>query len=551
MSGSQYAVLGVEPAAGRLLEPADDVLAPASPAAVISYGYWKRRFGLDPTAIGKTLSLPVENQVFTIVGVTPPSYHGTQPGRDPDITLPLTMMMSAEDRAEDNNNMLDMMGRLAPGATIAQANAEMQVLWRAFRERMVAKMPPKDRAREIQQLAAVLPGSGGFNRLADDYSRALLVLMGIVALVLLLACANLSGILLARAASREREISIRRAVGAGNGRLIRQFLAESFVLAALGGIAGLLFAQWFSSALVHMMANGETLLLSTSPDWRVFAFTAGISLLACVAAGLAPGFYALQASLNAGFRPAPKRGHRRLGRTLVVAQLAISVILVTGAALFSATLMNLYNVDRGLHTGGILAFSLRTAGPCPPARCRAATALLLDRLNATPGVASATAVDVLPISGSLWARDVQVDGYTFRSDEDETVAFNAIAPKYFLTVGTPVLAGREFDVRDQRNSRKVAIVNQSFARYFFGQRDLRNRRRRQRREIHGFEAAGDQDHVHSLDTAHRRRTHGFQLPGACHRGRPRTPDACAPEARTRRRSRPSPPQRRALFDGGR
>lgn len=479
VSGAHYSVLGIEPAAGRLLEPADDVIAPAAPAAVISYGYWQRRFGLSPTAIGKTFTLQIKNRVITIIGVTPPRYQGARLGRDPDITLPVSMMLNDTQRHEPTFNDLNMLGRLAPGASIEQANAELQVLWQAFLQRAAATLPEKDRSRVLQQRAAVLGGATGLDLvgLRGTYREALLVLMGIVALVLLLACGNLSGLLLARAASRQREISIRLAIGAGNGRLMRQFLTESFALAALGGCAGLLLARWFSSALVTMMASGDdTLLLSTPPDWRVLTFTGAISLAACILAGLAPGLHALRATLHPGLKQARSGRHQRLGKALVITQLSISMVLVVGAALFAGTLAELYRVDSGLRTDGVLTFRLRTSERYAPTRRWASLGMLLDRLNALPGVASASAADVLPISGFLWDRRVQLEGYTFRSDESEVAAFNAIAPKYFTTIDTPLLSGREFNERDTNVASRVAILNESFARYFFGGRSPLGRR---------------------------------------------------------------------------
>jgi predicted permease len=472
VSGDHYGVLGMEPAAGRLLEPADDAISPAAPAAVISYRYWQRRFGLNSAAIGKTFAL--RDNVFTIVGVTPLRYQGTRPGSDPDITLPLSMMLSDSARREDALNMLSMMARLKPGVTIQQADAELQVLWQSFLHRRAAAVQEKNRPGFLRQRAGVLSGSDGFNPLRNRYSEPLLVLMGIVALVLLLACANLSGLLLARAAARQREISIRLAMGAGGGRLMRQFLAESLVLAILGGSAGLLLAYWFSGGLVAMLANGDTLLLSTAPDWRVLAFTGAISLLACVLAGLAPGWHALRANLNPALKQVRSGGRgapgARLGKALVVAQLSISMVLLVGATLFVGTLVKLYSVDRGLRTDGVLMFGVRSRERYPQARSWAAQTAVLDRLAALPGVTSASAAQVVPIAGGLWDRTVQVEGYIFRSDESEAVGFNAIGPKYFATVGTPLLSGREFEERDTNAARKVAIVNESFARYFFGAR---------------------------------------------------------------------------------
>ena len=237
-----------------------------------------------------------------------------------------------------------------------------------------------------------------------------------------------------------------------------------------------MLAHWFSSILVTTMANGEAIAISSVPDWRVLVFTAAISLLACVLAGVAPSLHGVRSRLNLGLRSSTSSGHQRLGKALVITQLSISMVLVTGAALFATTLVKLYSVNRGVHTDGILTFTLRTDGKCPVQRCSAAARSLIDRLNQVPGVASATAVSVLPISGSLWIRDIEVEGYTFRSGEDETAAFNAVAPKYFLTVETPLLAGRDFGKRDTSDSRKVAIVNESFTHYFFGKASPLGRR---------------------------------------------------------------------------
>jgi predicted permease len=477
VSGDHYGLLGMEAAAGRLLERADDAISPTAPVAVIGYRYWQRRFGLNPAAIGKTFTFL--DKVFTIVGVTPPRYQGTTPGRDPDITMPVSMMLGETQRHEDTFNALSMMGRLRPGVTVQQANAELQVLWRSFQQRIAAAAPEKSRPGIFRRRAAVLNASTGLTYLFDDYSDALMVLMGIVTLVLLLACANVGGLLLARAASRQREISIRLAIGAGTGRLMRQFLAESLVLAALGGSAGLVLAHWFSSGLVTMMANGRTLLLSTAPDWRVLAFTGAISLGACVLAGMAPGWHALRANLNPGLKEVRASGRgapgARLGRALVIAQLSISMVLLVGATLFVGTLVKLYSVDPGVRTDGVLMFSLRFTR-YPQARGWEVQAAILDRLRSLPGVASASAAQTVPVGGGIWTRTVQVDGYAFRPDESEEAGFNAIAPQYFATIGTPLLSGREFDERDTNTAAKVAIVNQSFARYFFGAQSPLGRR---------------------------------------------------------------------------
>ena len=402
VSGDYFSLLGVEPAVGRLLTASDDLIAPESPAAVISYRYWQRRFAADPGAIGKRFT--IGDKVFTIVGVTPPRFEGTRPGWLPELMLPLTATLSEEEREEPTNNNLSMIARLKLGATVEQANAEVQVAWNSFNQALAAREPEKDRARMLQQRAAALPAHNGVNALQYDFSEPLFVLMGIVGLVLLLACANLSGLLLARAASRQREISIRLAIGAGRGRLFRQFLAESLLLAALGAFAGLFLSRWFCAALVSMLAGGGTLTLDVTADWRVLAFTCAISIFACLLAGLAPGIHAMRGSLQPALKEVRTSGRTRLGRGLVIAQVAISMVLVVGAALFLITLAQLHRVDRGLQTGGVLALNVRSSEAYPAARGLAVRAKLLDRLASMPVVREASAAQVLAIAGNLWAR---------------------------------------------------------------------------------------------------------------------------------------------------
>jgi predicted permease len=473
VSGGYSSVLGIQPAVGRLLGPGDDMLSPASSVAVISDRYWQRRFGRSPSAIGK--SFTIEDRTFTIVGVTPPSYEGAKPGRAPDLMIPLLPMMSDVQRSMDFN-WLNLLARLKPGATVEGANAEVQVLWSSFLQSQAARAPAKERAVILRQRAAALAAPDGFNPIRDSIAQPLLVLMGIVGLILMLACVNLSGLLLARAAARQREISIRLAIGAGRGRLVRQFLTESLVLASLGGAVGLAMAGWFSARLFALFVSGEDVLLSVAPDWRVLVFTCAVSLSACCVAGLAPALQAVRVNMNPALKEVRAQGHRRLGEAFVVAQLAISMVLVVGATLFVGTLVKLYAVDRGFDSDGVLVVSVRTSRPYPAPRAKAVQGALLDGLKTVPGVRSASAVQVLPVAGGLWDRTVQVEGYTFGSAESETVGFNVIAPGYFATLGTPVLAGREFSDRDTDASRKVAVVNESFARYFFGDKSALGRR---------------------------------------------------------------------------
>jgi hypothetical protein len=237
----------------------------------------------------------------------------------------------------------------------------------------------------------------------------------------------------------------------------------------------LLLALWFTAALVTTIANGGADSLHLA-GLACFAFTGGVSVLACLVSGLAPGLHALRANLNPGLKEARTGGHQAFGKALVIAQLSISMVLLVGATLFVGSLVKLYGVDRGVRTDGVLTFGVRSRERYPQARSWAVQESLVDRLRILPGVATASATHGLPLDGGLWTRYVQVEGYQYRPDESEDVGFNAIAPQYFATIGTPLLSGREFDERDTNDARKVAIVNESFARYYFGAQSPLGRR---------------------------------------------------------------------------
>ena len=454
VSGGYFAVLGVGSAAGRLLEAVDDALAPAAPAAVISDAFWQQRFGRSASAIGK--SFTIRGRAFTIVGVAPPAFRSAIAGRHPDLFLPLQTVFSGEQRQSTSFNSLSMLARLEAGASVEQANAEVQVLNRAF---------------GVGQRVVAVRAPNGVSRLLDDYGRSLAILMGIVTLVLLLACVNLSGLLLARCTARQREISIRLAMGAGRGRLARQFLAESLVLAAAAGGLGLAIAATCSGGLLGLLAGSREFAISVAPDWRVLAFTGTISVLACALVGLAPAMQAARGAINPALKQPRGSGSRRLGHALVAAQLAISMVLVVGAVLFTGTLVTLNRVDRGFDATGVLVVTLRNLHPSSNPAWKTTQAALIDRLGALPGVSSSSVVRWLPLTGDLWERTVQVEGHRSSADERNSVAFNVIGPRFFATLGTPLLAGREFDARDNASSPNAAIVNERFARRFFGGHD--------------------------------------------------------------------------------
>jgi len=469
VSGSYFTVLGLDAGSGRLLELADDVASPAIPVAVISDRYWSRRFGRSPTALGSTLTF--RQRVFTIVGVMPALFSGARAGSPPDVVLPLSPVMPSAQRTGIGFNALMLLARLKPGASVEQARAEAELLYRPIVDAQLAESSSsQERAVLRRQRVVAFHASDGFNPLRDNVGGPLLILMAIVGLILLLACVNVSGLLLARAAARQREISIRMAIGAGRGRLVRQFLTESLVLAALGGAAGLAIAGRVSERLFALFVNGRYIELSVNPDWRVAMFTAAVSVIVCLAAGLMPALQAFRARLNPTLKQLPARGHGRLGKALVVVQFAISMVLVVGATLFIGTLVKLYAVDRGFDTDGLLVVQVRGEPTRALEQARVLQQRLRQGLTAVPGVRAASAGALLPVGGGLWDRNVRVEGHVSQTGEPEMVAFNAIAPGYFATMRTPLRAGREFTDRDTASSPFVAIVNESFARKFFGSR---------------------------------------------------------------------------------
>ena len=454
VSGSYFSVLGIRPAAGRFFVAADDVPSPAHGVAVITDAYWQRRFGRRPDAIGT--SLVIRQRVFTIVGVTPPAYAGAQSGRTTDLIVPLATMMTGNQRTNIGNTWLAVLGRLAPEASLTQASAEVAALFDGLLQANAPSTPAPRSAEVLRQGAGAFAAPGGFNPVRAAIAQPLLIVMGIVGLILVLACVNLSGLLIARGEARQREVSVRLAIGAARGRLVRQFLTESLVLALIGGAAGLAMAAWFSARLLNLFVNGRDVVLSVAPDWRVLTFTVLVSLATCVAAGLAPALRAVRVSVNPGLKHVRAHGRGRLGRALVVAQLAISMVLVVGATLFIGTLAKLYALDRGFEGDDVLVVNV-TNSRFPRDRAVAIQQDVLDRLRSLPGVRAASAAQALPVGGGLLERHVEVEGETAPAN-GLTVGFNPIAPGYFATLGTQVLSGRDFTDRDIRTGPKVAIV---------------------------------------------------------------------------------------------
>ncbi len=473
--GNFFTVLGVKPAIGRLIGPEDDHRGAApSPVAVVSWLYWKSRFNLDPAILGKRII--VEDVPVTVVGVTAREFFGLQVGARQDLWLPLAMepMIRRPSYATWAGNWwLLLVGRLRPGVSIEQARSEMAVLYRqTVEDEFKTNNDPSLRKWTIE----VDHAGAGLSRLRDQFAKPLMLLMAVVGVLLLIACTNVASMLLARGAARQKEMALRVSLGASRVRLLRQALTESLLLSLMGGALGVFLAYLGSAALVRIIATarGPRIELQVRPDVGVLLFTAGVALLTGVLFGLVPALRAWGAVPTSPLREGGRAGETRLGRlfgkSLVAAQVALSVALLSGASLFIRHLSNLENLDLGFHRDHILLVSLDPAGSgYSGERLSRASRELLGRLEALPGVRSATMCGVTPISGAGAVRAATVEGYQAGPGELRKIWENWIAPKYFETLGTPLLAGRDFSFRDQGRSR-VAIVNQTMSRHYFGDR---------------------------------------------------------------------------------
>ncbi|HEY6291790.1 MAG TPA: ABC transporter permease [Terriglobia bacterium] len=480
VSGNFFPFLGVNAAVGRTFTSEDDKTPQNSAVAVISYGYWKRRFGLESSVVGKSITL--NRTLFTIVGVTPPGFSGPEVGYSPDIYVPMVMEPAFHDEQswldQPDYHWLRIMGRLKPGVDQEEARADLDVIHRQILTEIPMKGASPAERRDLfsQRLDVTSASSGIVFGLPKGLSSTLSILMTMVGLVLLIACINVANLLLGRAAVRRKEIAVRLAIGAGRFRLIRQLLTESAMLAVAASTLGLLCAYWGSDTIVALMSVGRRpLVLDVRPDPRILGFTGAISLLATILFGLVPALRSTRVDLTPALkdsadRASSKRSRLGMGQVLVVSQVALSLLLLFGGGLFVRTLENLENIDPGFDRKNVLLFDV---DPTKSEHKGVATTgfykQILERIEAIPGVHSASASVMEPITGGGGIDDsVWVEGYTSRPEENITVYVNRVAPKYFETLRTPLLLGRDFSPRDTEDSPKVAIINQTMARYFFG-----------------------------------------------------------------------------------
>ena len=487
VTGNYFDTLGLHPVLGRLITPEDD--RPGSEfAIVVGYRFWQTVLGGDLGVVGRTLRIgppedPVvlSNVVLRVVGVAPREFAGAAIGEPPDIFMPLQVLPAMYGWAgpmlkQPNAYALHLMARLKPGVTLARAQGE---LWDRFPNfDMVARGSSPTGGNVIDGHTRKLrlrEGQYGYSAVRDEYTYSLVLLMTLVAVVLIIACANLANLLLVRASSRMREIGARLALGASPGRLVRQWLTESLLLSTIGGLLGIAIAFWTTRLLLTFIPEEDHTYLVFRLSARNVAFTGLATITTGLLFGVLPAMRVARVPLNAVFASASSRviGGRRgwLTRSVVVLQIAVSLFLVTGAGLFARTLSKLNAETGGFDRRGLAYADISGLQQYPPAKAGALFSEVVDRLDQTPEIAAASAISTLPIRNRpSWAPAI-VPGYIPRPDEPTTVFFQTAMPRYFQTMGIPLLAGRDFEASDRAARPTVAIVNRHFADRFFNGRD--------------------------------------------------------------------------------
>ena len=483
--GTIFTTLGVRPVAGRLFSDSDDRPG-AQPVCVISEGYWKRRFGARPDISGKAVI--IAGVPFSVIGVTAPSFSGLAAGSIVDVWVPLSTQPLVEPNLDPKVSMftaadhwwVQIMGRLKPGISRAQAAADLDIIFKPVTAETIPSLHGEPRVAPSLELGRA---GQGFGRLRNQFSRPLFVLMGLVGLVLLIACANVANLLLLKATSRRREIGVRLALGASRARLIRQLLTESVVLAFMGGAVGCLFAYWGTGLLISLISStAHAISLSVDPDLRVAGFSAGACLFTGIFFGLAPAWQAARADLVPGLKQSPQTMRMagvRLGvdKTLVVAQVAVSLVLLFGAGLFVRTLVNLKNVDAGFDTRNLLIFGVNpTKSGYREAALNDFYSHVQQRVAALPGVASVTSSFHLLLNDGTRGEALSVPGFVPKPREDLSVRVMPAGPGFFATMKIPLLRGRDFTDGDTERAPKVAVVNEAFAKLYFPSGDLLGQR---------------------------------------------------------------------------
>jgi predicted permease len=484
VSGNFFEVLGVRPWAGRLFTQDDDRAPGAHPVAVLSYSYWESRFGKDQDLIGKTIL--INEHPLTVIGVTPPGFYGVNLSNSPDVRVPMMMTpvfnpLPPTRLQSWRHQWLTIMARRKADVSQEQAQASLNVLYRQLREAEAQQLPPDlgaaDRAEFLAQRIAVIPGDQGFRHLQAELKTSLWVLFGATCAVLLILCANLANLMMARATVRAQETAVRLALGAGRLRLLRQWLVEGMVLAIFGGAVGVVIALWIKSGLMAFIPADFRVNLSGPFDWRLYLFIFGVAILLGVAFSLAPAIQAARQVFAPGLR-LESRSFTSAGRllslrsALILVQVALSLPLLFTAALLLKTLQNLRAVDTGFGKENVLLASVNPAlNGYAPERSANFFNELLARTRALPGVKHASLASDSPISGGWDSNTISVEGYTPRQGERMSGDVTTISTDYFKTLAIPLVAGRDFSEEDREGSPKVAIVNEKLAKHFFGTTD--------------------------------------------------------------------------------
>jgi putative ABC transport system permease protein len=478
VSGGFFGMLGVQPLMGRLFRESDDYTGCGASSAVVSYSFWQREYGGAADAIGRQLY--VDGHSFQIVGVTPPAFYGAEIGRQYDIALPncAEPLIHGEEAflTKRSTWWLVIVGRLKPGWSVEKAAAQLRAVSpQVFVATLPSTFSPDDAKTYLGFNLVALPGATGLSDLRDSYENPLWLLLGLAGLVLLIACFNLANLMLARASAREKEIAVRLAIGASRGRLVRQLLAESLLLALAGTALGTLLAKWISGSLVAFLSTPRTpVFVNLGMDWRVLGFAAALAVMTCVLFGLAPALRGTRVPPGAvlkavGRGNTPSRERFGLRRTLVVAQVALSLVLLIGALLFARSLRNLMTMNTGMNQSGILVADVDFTRAGIPKERRATYQLdVLQRVRAIPGVSSAALAYFPPLSDFGWCQGIVLEHAAATSPKEGLSSCrNTVSQDYFKTMGIPILAGRDFNDHDTLDSPRVAVVTQTFANKFF------------------------------------------------------------------------------------
>jgi predicted permease len=476
VSGTFFSVLGVKPVLGRVLDEADDQTPGAGPVAVASYSWWKQRFGNNPSILGKTFRF--ESTVYTIVGVAPPGFFGTSVGQAPDLWIPLSMEKEISPGWNGLNDKffqsLYILARRKPGVTVEQASADTNLLFKQIlRSEYVSPQPSPKELAAIQHAQIDLTSAArGLSNLRIQYSLSLEILMAVSGLVLLIACANIANLLLARGTARSREFAVRAALGASRLRLSVQLVTESLLFALLGAGLGVALAWRAGDFLLAMATGGGATPLSVTPDLRVLSFSLLLTILTALLFGMAPAIrstqFQLTSSLQDGRGAASAQVKSPLARALLVLQMALSLVLLAGAGLFLRTLLNFAHVDTGFEKQNVLVFQLDeyAAGYKPDARLGNLLNQIEERVGAIREVRAAS-FSLFTFNQGEWSNDVTLQGISRNSENSEEVLMNRVGAGYFAAFGLPVLSGRTFTPQDNERAPKVAVINETMARRFF------------------------------------------------------------------------------------